>query len=314
MTHVTACIGVGLVGGAWAAVFARAGLDVRLYDSDADRLRAEALPAIRRTVESLAEAAGNPDSTDATMARITMADSIPAAVDGAAHVQESIREDLNLKRRIAAEIAGTAPAEAIIASSTSALPGSRFLSEIFGPERALVAHPVNPPSHIALVELCGTGLTSPETMDHAAAFYEGLGMSPVRLAREIDGFLLNRLQYTLVAEAMHLVGEGYASPEDIDNVLTEGLAPRWAFIGPFMTAHLNARDGFRGFVEQLGPMMRRMGAEARTDYPWDDETVDTIHDAMCRQVPPEDIPMAQSRRNALMLQLRSLRSADNVDD
>ncbi len=132
-------------------------------------------------------------------------------------------------------------------------------------------------------------------------------MSPVRLSREIDGFLLNRLQFTLVAEAMHLVAEGYASPEDIDRVLTEGLAPRWAFIGPFMTAHLNARDGFRGFVDQLGPMMRRMGQQARTDYPWGDQTVDLIHAAMCEQVAPEEIPAAQRQRNANLLRLRALR-------
>lgn len=302
-----ACIGVGLVGGAWAAVFSRADYEVRLFDSDGDRLRQEAMPAIRRTIESLAEADGAPGDADAAMARVTVADSLSEAVDGVVHVQESIREDVDLKRRVAAETAVAAPRDAIIASSTSALPGSTFLREILGPERALVAHPVNPPSHIALVELCGTDLTAPETIERAAAFYEQLGMSPVRLAKEIDGFLLNRLQYTLVAEAMHLVAEGYASPEDIDRVLSEGLAPRWAFIGPFMTAHLNARGGFRGFVDQLGPMMRRMGQQARTDYPWGDETVDLIHAAMSGQVPPEEIPAAQRQRNANLLRLRALR-------
>ena len=136
--------------------------------------------------------------------------------------------------------------------------------------------------------------------------YEALGMKPVTLAKEIDGFLLNRLQYTLVAEAMHLVGEGYCAPEDIDTVLTEGLAPRWAFIGPFMTAHLNAAQGFQGFVDQLGPMMRRMGKDAKTDYPWGPDDVRRIHESLTRSVPLSDIPEAQRRRDANILRLKRL--------
>jgi 3-hydroxyacyl-CoA dehydrogenase len=302
-----ACIGVGLVGAAWAAVMARAGHDVRLYDEDKDRLLETALPSIRATLESLATAEENPEPVDRVAGQITVAGSLSEAVADVAHVQESVREDVEIKRRVALAISEAAPAEAIIASSTSALPGSTFLTEIRTPRRALVAHPVNPPSHISLVELCGTGLTTPETLSRAEEFYQGLGMSPVRLEKEIDGFLLNRLQYTLVAEALHLVAEGYASPEDIDRVLTEGLAPRWAFIGPFMTAHLNARDGFRGFVDQLGPMMRRMGEDARTDYPWGDDTVERIHSAMAARVPNDQIPAAQLKRNARLLELRALR-------
>lgn len=302
-----ACVGVGLVGSAWAAVFARAGHPVRLYDDDTDRLQDIALPAIRHTIKALTVADGSTSQIESVFDRLTVAESLAAAVEGVTHVQESVREDVDLKRHVAREIADAAPPDAIIASSTSALPGSQFLTDVAGPERALVAHPVNPPSHIALVELCGTGLTAPSVIDRAAAFYEGFGMSPVRLEKEIDGFLLNRLQYTLVAEAMHLVAEGYASPQDIDRVLTDGLAPRWAFIGPFMTAHLNARDGFSGFVDQLEPMMRKIGAEARTDYPWGEDTVARIHDDMCAQVPVEKIPEEQERRNSRLLHLRNLR-------
>ena len=297
-----ACIGAGLVGSAWAALFAKAGHEVRLYDSDESALRERALPAIQETLETL----GAPSEA---IDRVQPVASIAEAVSGAMLIQESVREDREIKAEIAHEIANHAPEDSIIASSTSAIPGSEFLSGIVHPERALVAHPVNPPSLIRLVELCGTGVTSTPYIDRAKAFYEGIGMIPIILSREIDGFLLNRLQYTLVAEAMHLVGEGYCSPEDIDKVLTEGLAPRWAFIGPFMTAHLNAKDGFKGFVDQLGPMMRKMGEDANTNYPWTEADAVRIHESLVKQVPIADIPEAQAERNKRIMQLRRLRQS-----
>jgi 3-hydroxyacyl-CoA dehydrogenase len=109
-------------------------------------------------------------------------------------------------------------------------------------------------------------------------------MKPIVLNKEVDGFILNRLQYTLVAEALHLVGEGYCRAEDIDRVVTDGLALRWAFIGPFTVAHLNASDGLQGFVERLGPMMRRMGADARTDYDWTTEQIAEIHAELAARI------------------------------
>ena len=310
---ITACIGTGLVGAAWAALFARAGHQVRLYDADPAQMHDRALPLIRQAVADLGGALEPSEPIEAVMARITVSPSIADAVAGATHVQESVREDLAVKQGVVAEIAA-ASADAVIASSTSALRGSQFLADIANPERALIAHPVNPPSHIRLVELCSTGRTAEDVIARTRDFMSGLGMAPVVLNREIDGFLLNRLQYTLVAEAMHLVAEGYASPQDIDRVVTEGLAPRWAFIGPFMTAHLNARDGFQGFVDQLEPMMRHMGRDARTDYPWTADHAARIHDAMSAQTPVTDIPKAQSRRNANILRLRALRDAGEQED
>ncbi len=310
---ITACIGTGLVGAAWAALFARAGHQVRLYDADHAQLHERALPLIRQTVTELGEAVGSSEPIEAMMARVTVASSIAEAVVDATHVQESVREDLAIKQGVVAEIAAASP-DSVIASSTSALRGSQFLANIASPERALVAHPVNPPSHIRLVELCSTGQTSEDVIARTRNFMSGLGMAPVVLNREIDGYLLNRLQYTLVAEAMHLVAEGYASPQDIDSVVTEGLAPRWAFIGPFMTAHLNARDGFQGFVDQLEPMMRQIGHDAQTDFPWTADHAAHIHDSMAAQTPVTDIPDAQRRRNANILRLHALRDAGKRED
>lgn len=303
-----ACIGAGTVGRAWAVVFARAGHEVALHDAQPGVVDDTAMPSAREAIADLERSMPTDNDVHETANRITNAHSIAAAVEGASYVQESVREDVDIKRHVFTEIAENASQDAILASSTSALPGSAFLTKIAGPERALVAHPVNPPSHIPLVELCGTGMTSQETIKAAHTLLSAAGMAPVVVNKEIEGFLLNRLQYTLVAEAMHLIGEGYCTAEDIDRVMTDGLALRWASIGPFMTAHLNATGGFQGFVDQLGPMMRHMGEQAKTDYDWSPEQATTIHEWLCTQTPVKDIPTRQAQRDQQILATRKLQA------
>ena len=307
MSGRVACIGAGTVGHAWAVVFARAGYGVALYDAKPGEVREHALASVRRTLQVLADGGMFTEPVDVVAGRVHDANSVSEAVAGAIYVQESVREDVAIKRQVFSEIAAAAPPDAILASSTSAIKGSQFLSDIPHPERALVAHPVNPPSFIPLVELCGSGKTSPATIDAARRLLSRAGMKPIVVNKEIDGFILNRLQYTLVAEALHLVGEGYCSAEDIDRVMTEGLALRWAFLGPFAVAHLNAVDGFAGFVERLGPMMRRMGEDARTDYPWTNEQIAAIHQQLIAARPVSRIGELQQERDRHILALRQLR-------
>ncbi len=302
-----ACIGAGTVGRAWAVVFARAGHDVALYDATPTEVAERALPGARQALELLDEFDLLDDPIDTIMARLHPAASIAEAAADTIYVQESVREDLETKRTVFAEIAAAAPTGAILASSTSALPGSDFLGHIPAPERALVVHPVNPPAFIPLVELCATRWTSQETLAAARTLMSAAGMRPIVLNKEIEGFILNRLQFTLVAEAMHLVGEGYCSAEDIDAVLTDGLALRWASIGPFEVAHLNAVNGFQGFVDRLGPMMKRMGELARTDYDWTPAQVENLHSAIAQRLPVENIPERQAWRDRQILALRRLK-------
>lgn len=304
------CIGVGTVGCGWATVFARAGHQVTLYDADRESIRSRAMPRIEATLEQLAREMPTGEPLETIRSRVNIAETLADAVADAEVIQESVREDLDIKRALFTEITAAAPPDCLLLSSTSALPGSQFLTDISHPERALVGHPVNPPSHIPLVELSATPATSSETVERARAFYTQAGMEPITVEKEIDGFILNRLQYTLVAEAMHLVGEGYCTAADIDRVMTSGLALRWASIGPFMTAHLNAHEGFAGFVGQLEGMMKKMGADARTDYDWGAELVARIHEEMARSQPVETIPAAQGWRDRRILATRRLQSSD----
>ena len=253
MSGKVACIGAGTVGHAWAVVFARAGYDVVLFDAKPGEVEQRALPAARATLDLLAEAGVLAETAPAVAGRIRAGTSLAEAVQDAVYVQESVREDVAVKRQVFAAIAAAAPAGAILASSTSAIRGSEFLGEIAHPERALVAHPVNPPSLVPLVEICPTPRTAPAIIEAARQLLSAAGMKPVVLAKEIDGFLLNRLQYTLVAEALHLVGEGYCTAEDIDRVMTEGLALRWASSARSTVAHLNAPDGLTGLRRPARP-------------------------------------------------------------
>ncbi|WP_428928948.1 3-hydroxyacyl-CoA dehydrogenase NAD-binding domain-containing protein [Marinibacterium sp. SX1] len=297
MTRV-ACVGAGLVGSAWAFVFARGGCDVAVFDARGPAARDQTMALLDRTVEMTG-------ADPALAGRVRFADSLGDALDGVSHVQESIKEDPAIKSALFAEMDALAGPETVLASSTSAILGSRFM-DIPGAARALVAHPVNPPSLIPLVELCPTPLTAPETVARTREFMTGLGMKPVELTREIDGFLLNRLQYTLVAEAMHLVGEGYCSAADIDRVLTDGLALRWSTLGPFGVAHLNAAGGFADFVAHLGGMMRQMGQQARTDYDWSQEMVDAIHDDLGAAIPVDELAAWQAWRDENILATRRI--------
>jgi 3-hydroxyacyl-CoA dehydrogenase len=302
-----ACIGGGLIGRAWSTVFARAGHDVTIFDVLPGEVEARTLPGARRTLELLADNGMLDEPVDTVFARIRPAAAIAEAVAGVDYVQESVREDVETKRQVFAEIAAHAPAEAILASSTSAIPGSDFLTHFAAPERALVVHPVNPPSLIPLVELCGTGKTSTDTIDKAKILMREAGMRPIVLKKEIDGFILNRLQYTLVAEALHLVGEGYCEPEDIDAVLTDGLALRWASIGPFEVSHLNASDGLQGFVNRFGPMMRLIGKSARTDYDWTPEQMADAAARVAKRIPLDQIVERSAWRDRRILALRRMK-------
>lgn len=302
-----ACIGTGTVGRAWAVVFARAGHEVRVFDALAGEIESRTLPGARRTLELLAENGMLDEAVDTVFARIKPAATIAEAVAGASYVQESVREDVAVKREVFAEIALHAPADAILASSTSAIPGSEFLADIAYPGRALVVHPVNPPSLIPLVELCGTGRTSADTIDVAKSVMRAAGMRPIVLKKEVDGFILNRLQFALVAEAWHLVGEGYCEPDDIDAVLTDGLALRWASIGPFEVAHLNAPDGVQGFVDRLGPMMKHLGRSARTDYDWTPEQAAANHASVAERIPLDQIAERAAWRDRRILALRRMK-------
>jgi 3-hydroxyacyl-CoA dehydrogenase len=263
-----AMIGGGLIGRAWAMVFARAGWEVRLFDS----VPAQRAAAHDYMAASLAEQEtyGLVDDAARALARIAIVDRLEDAVADATWIQENLPEVLAAKREIFGMLDRLALPSAIIASSTSALPASRFTEALPGRARCLVAHPVNPPHLVPVVELCGAPWTAPETIARAREVMTAVGQTPVTIHGERDGFVLNRLQGALLSEAMRLVGEGVVSPEDLDRTVRDGLGLRWSFMGPFATIALNAPGGVDDYCARYGEFFRRLAADPARPSVWDD--------------------------------------------
>ena len=279
-------IGAGLIGRAWAMVFARSGHAVKLWDGEVKQ-RQVALPIISDRLRDL-EAAGLIKDPPDILRRITVVETMAEAVRGVAHVQECLPEMLDLKRRMFAEMDALAAPDTILASSTSTMQPSSFSEHVKGRQRCLVAHPVNPPYLIPVVELSGAPWTSAETMTRTRALREAAGQKPVTLQREVNGFVINRLQGALLAEAFRLVEDGVMTPGDVDTCIAHGLGLRWSFMGPFETIDLNAPDGLADYCRRFGaPYHEIVREQASNVRPWSEALVAKL-DAHRRQALPAD--------------------------
>jgi L-gulonate 3-dehydrogenase len=272
MTSTVAIVGAGSIGTSWAIVFARGGHPVAVHDPDPERLAA-AVVEIDERLTALEAAELLVEPSGAIAARVTMhAELAPALVD-AAHVQECAPERLELKRELFASLDALAEPDAALASSSSALTISQTAGELPGRARCLVVHPANPPHLLPVVELVPAPFTDPAVTDRTFALLAGVGMSPVNVRHEVEGFVYNRLQGAVLREAYCLVRDGVISVDELDKVVREGLGRRWAVIGPFETSDLNTRGGIEEHARRMGPAYARMGAERGQHDPWDDALV-----------------------------------------
>jgi 3-hydroxyacyl-CoA dehydrogenase len=308
-TNTVAIVGVGLIGRAWAAIFARAGWAVRVTDPHAPTL--ETAPRlIRDELHALARhgLAGDPDGA---AARVSVATSLADAVQGASFVQENGPEKVDDKIALFAELDRLAAPDAILASSTSAIVASRFTENLKGRARCLVGHPVNPPHLVPLVELCGAPWTAPETIARAREIYRGIGQVPVTVNREINGFVLNRLQGALLAEAFRLVGEGYVSAEDLDHTVKDGLGLRWSFLGPFETIELNAPGGIPDYCARYTGFYKELAAAAAGPAVYESPNVDRVIAAWPHRPTPERVARLTARRNERLAALAAHKAAQD---
>lgn len=248
------------------------------------------------------------EAPDAILARIATEPSLEAALAGATHVQECAPEDIDLKRALFADLDRLAPPTATIASSSSFMPASHFASDLPGRHRVLIAHPGNPPTLIRVVEIVPAPFTSVETVASVTRQMRACGMTPVTLAREIDGFVFNRLQGALLAEAYALVEDGIIDVDGIDALVRDGLGLRWSLLGPFETVDLNTQGGIAKHAERMGPYYFRM-RQARGIRPaWGGELVQNVEAARRRRLPlAQWAERGAARDRGLMALLRARR-------
>ena len=300
-----ALLGSGVIGAGWAARLLLSGVDVALYDPapEAAETARAALERARRSWSRLTLV------TPPAPGTLTLAGSVAEAVAGAELVQESAPEREPLKLDLLARACEAAPADAIIASSTSGLLPSRISSSMAHPERFLVAHPFNPVYLLPLVELCGGSRTSPETIERAASLYRALGMHPLVVRQEIDGFIADRLLEAVWREALWLVHDGVATAEEIDDALRYGPGLRWSTMGTFLIYRLaGGTDGMRHFLAQFGPTLQLPWSRL-TDVPrLDDALLDTLVAQSDAQAAGRSIEeLARVRDDCLVAVLSGLR-------
>lgn len=254
--RTVAAVGTGVIGAGWVAYFLSRGLRVRAWDPAPD-----AADTLRRIVD-----AAWPALTELGLAEgadphaVELFPTVAEAVAGAGFVQESAPEDLALKRSLLAELAAATGPDVVVASSTSGFPMTDMAREIddaAGAARLVVGHPFNPPYLIPLVEVVGGERTAAWVVSRAAEFYRHIGKSVIEMDRELPGFIANRLQEAIWREALHMVAEGEATPEEIDRSITDGPGLRWPVHGPCLTFHLaGGEGGMAHMLDHFGPSLK----------------------------------------------------------
>lgn len=291
--RTVALLGGGVIGAGWAARFALNGCDVRLYDpaSEAADYARGVLANARSAYERLTLA---PLPVEG---ELRIVDSVEEAVGGAELVQESAPERVELKRELLAAADRAAPPDALVCSSTSGLRPTELQAQMSRPERFCVAHPFNPVYLLPLVELCGGEKTAPETIERAAASFGALGMHPLVVHSEIDGFVADRLLEALWREALWLVSDGIATVEEIDDAIRYGAGLRWAFMGTFLTYRIaGGEQGMRHFLRQFGPAL---------EWPWTHLTdVPELTEELVEKIASQSDAQAAGRSASELEQLR----------
>ncbi|CAN7354433.1 carnitine 3-dehydrogenase [Ensifer adhaerens] len=286
MSFITkaACVGGGVIGGAWVARFALAGIDVKIFDPhpEAERIIGEVMANAERAYAMLTMAPLPPKG------KLTFCKSIEEAVESADWIQESVPERLELKRGVITKIDAAARPDALIGSSTSGLLPSDLQSEMHHPERMFVAHPYNPVYLLPLVELVGGKKTSKATIERAMQGVEQIGMKGVVIAKEIEAFVGDRLLEALWREALWLIQDDICDTETLDNVMRYSFGMRWAQMGLFETYRIAGGEaGMRHFLAQFGPCLK---------WPWTKFTdVVDLDDALVEKIGAQSDAQAAGR-------------------
>jgi 3-hydroxyacyl-CoA dehydrogenase len=307
MSRTITIVGAGSIGVGFAVHFASAGYTVRVWDA-----LPEAYGRARAEMESrftlLSEEGLLTDSVSQVMQRIGFFEILLDALKGADLVQECVPERLDIKRAIFQQVGAYSKPDAVLASSSSAIVSSEFATATPARDRVLIAHPGNPPYLIPVIEIVPSSYTAEETVVRAMDIYRESGLKPVRINREVEGFVFNRLQGAVLREAYCLVRDGVIGVDDLDEVMRSGLGRRWAFIGPFETSDLNTRGGIGSHAQKMGPAYERMGAERGQSDPWTEDLVALVESQRRALLPLEKWDERVAWRDRHLMALKKLLS------
>lgn len=296
----TACLGAGVIGASWTALFLASGRSVAVFDP---------APTAEKSVRDYIESAwpamselglteqGNPDA-------VTFHSSASAAVEGAGFVQENVPERVAIKQATFAEIEPVLDPDAVVASSASGLTLSQMQGGWQNPARFVLGHPFNPPHLIPLVEVMGNDKTAAGVVDAADRFYKSTGKVTIRVNKEVPGHVANRLQAAVWREAIHLVMEGVANVEDVDKAMWAGPGLRWAAMGPTMLFNLGAGDGgLQSFCDHFAGTFNGWWDGLGTPH-LDEDTIRTLVAGVTQEAKGKTPTQLSAERDALIVAMQ----------
>lgn len=298
-------VGTGLIGRGWAILFANSGYTVVLYDKSREATEL-AFHAIAENLR-LMETEELVSDADEVLSRIRTAATLEQAVEDAFYIQESVPEDVAIKKGVFRALGQMTREHVILASSCSTIPPGEFMEGVLEPERCVIVHPFSPPHLVPLVEIVRSQHTSPTVARRASELMREIGQKPVLINKPVVGFVVNRLQAVVINEALRLVRDEVISPEDLDLCMSHGLGTRWAFMGPFETMDLNAPDGFADYIGRYEDVYRSILHDVDMDFSWRGSAMDCVEQWRRQQVPDRaGITRRRLWRDQMLMRMKQL--------
>lgn len=298
-------IGGGPIGAGWAAHFLAKGLNVKCYLHSEDEI--DDYKLLIGTAWETLEKLGIDEN--ASLKKMEISTNLKDSLTEVDFVQESIPEILKVKQDFYSQIDLFLKPDVIVASSTSGLLISDIVKDCNTKDRAIVGHPFNPPYLLPLVEVVASEFTDKSVVDQAVSFYKAFGKVPIVLKKEIPGFIATRLQEALWREALHMVANDEATPEQIDLALINGPAPRMAYQGQCMAFHVACGEGGMATnLDQFGPALKLPWTRLKAP-----ELTQDLRDKMvegCKEMSKgkDFFEMAKERDNAIAAILGAIKS------
>ncbi|BES94387.1 3-hydroxyacyl-CoA dehydrogenase, NAD Hypothetical protein domain [Nesidiocoris tenuis] len=300
-------VGSGLIGQSWAMLFASVGYTVTIYD-----ILPEALEKSKTTIgtqlkelekQKLLRGSLNAEQQIGKISTTTSLKDLKDSI----YIQECVPERVNLKKDVFEKLDKIVGPKTILASSTSTLLPSTFTEELKNRKNCIVAHPVNPPYYVPLVEIVPAPWTDPKIAATTKELMLEIGQSPVLLSREHPGFALNRIQYAIFVECWSLIKRGILSVEDVDKVMSQGLGMRYAFLGPMETAHLNA-EGMEAYYHHYRESMWNTIQQFDPAEKFEGPTADDIVKQLTEKIPLDKLADKRRWRDNCLTQLSILKN------